>query len=1415
MGTQQSYVIIGNGITGVTAAEILRAEDASCSITIVADDPFPAYYRPALKDFLGGHLPEEKLWARPATFYQEQRIRFVPGRVVGIDTLQRFVQLHNGKHINYSKLLLANGARPRSLSCPGLNLAGISTLRTVADYQEILRRLSDIDQVVVYGSGTLALESAETLRHRDYQVTHLMRGNTLWSEVLDPVASDLVLQEERRDGIDVRTGEEITEIAGKHGQVCGVITTHGECIPCEMVLIAIGIEPRIDFIRASGIACGRGVKVDSGMRTNILDIYAAGDVIETTDEFTGRTRVLGQWFPAIQQAQVAAYNMLGLLTPDHPFYPSSTSELRTAYLNYYNATFLYGLDFVSIGLTTRTSSAGFQEIIADPQPRSYRKVILQNGTIVGALLLGEREQALAFKRAIDHRVNLAPVASRLFTVDFNLDAWLDQQRIPDPLLDVRKEGVSKDYSSRKQGVINTPALTGEEYTRNFLSKGVDAFFVPVPHPKVHVSTPETWLNNNGQANVITIGRQSGVSLQLEHSSVSRLHAEITCSNGEYLLRDKGSSNGTFINGSQVTRDTAYRLHHHDRVRFGDVQFRFELRPQATSDVGVNTPPNTSFLHVQGTELHSSISRIIPESVLHTLSDTPTLVLVGQNTAPEVVLLTYGRRYTLGRAKQNDIVLDDASSSRQHAEIFSAPDGFYVRDLNSRYGVFVNKVKINNAYYLSHGDRIVLGNMLAYFSYPQGSALKQPATGIVSTIQQALPPGIFKDETVITSSMNRGPMVAINGPLAEKEPVVVGLEHRREVQRLGEERINFEIDMCIGCNRCMDACPVPISSQVTIADLNSATTSERVAPHVTRFTDECIMCGSCVPVCPVDNHRDLLMLSLKERLGISWNSQPDMKRVADALPAGWTVAMLISRLREQAILRDSQHVPDTYLLHMLAASRQHILTPGETVIREGEYGRDLYLIVEGRLELTATGIDDAELPVAILRRGEYAGEDGMLTGQPYNASARAQTPTLLLQVPEQVMQRLMELVPSVRNHFERFNNARSLKSILKRLPLFQGVADTDIQSLIRQTPVKQYERSERLFTEDNQGRPSRETLHILLEGFVKVARHTKAGTGQYQGDERIIAYRQGGDYFAGGLDLLGDGQAVTVTTINRCRVAEVPRHALLALFQRYPEVQQRFSVRLREYIETTASTQGYVLSTGSLQHYAADSHLADLDVQAGLHSLVSDGVVEGTEVLVIDLDKCIHCNECEEACARRHGHSRMNRKGMVVGNISIATACRQCQDPVCLLCSRAGIARHPNGEVYITESCIGCGICAERCPYGAISIVHIEDEPVAHNSWQRFSEFFTKGAGKEHARRTLPVVSIEAAGGNYAAPGPLDISRQRNGYEELRKKVAIKCDLCAGYSDQACVQACPTGAAVRIQPTKFFGSTEEILQRRTR
>ncbi|MBA2677019.1 MAG: cyclic nucleotide-binding domain-containing protein, partial [Ktedonobacteraceae bacterium] len=502
-----------------------------------------------------------------------------------------------------------------------------------------------------------------------------------------------------------------------------------------------------------------------------------------------------------------------------------------------------------------------------------------------------------------------------------------------------------------------------------------------------------------------------------------------------------------------------------------------------------------------------------------------------------------------------------------------------------------------------------------------------------------------------------------------------------------------------------------------------------------------------------------------------------------------------------------------------ASTFQIIEAGKAVLREGEYGRNLFMILDGQLAVSAIDSREQEFPIAILGPGELAGEYGMLTGQPYATTVRAKTTALLMQVPEQVMQRLMELAPGIRNFFEQSNVDHALTSILKRMSLFQGISDEALRYLIGQTQVKSHERNTQLFTEEGEGRPARESLHILLEGFVKVARH-KSERGR-ESQERIVAYRQGGDYFAGGLDLLGDSQAVSATTINRTRVAEVPDYALQALFQHYPEVKQRFKLRLREYIESHNSAR-----TGPLP--VVSTKKANMLRQANgsrrdeLHALVDNGIVEGTEVLVIDLDACIHCNECEYACERRHGHSRLNRKGIVVDNINIVTTCRQCQDPVCMLCSRAGIARLPDGEVYITESCIGCGICAERCPYHAISIVDAEDEREAQeaqeaqeaSSWQRFNNLFQHGIVKERKRAPLPMLNTskaQTAEKGRVAPGPLDMAQPYSGYDEIRKKLAIKCDLCAGYNDQACVQACPTGAAFRVRPTVFFGSTEKILQ----
>jgi len=749
-----TYVIIGNGIAGATAAEILRAEDSAATIAMIADEPIPVYYRPALKDYLGGRINEDKLWARPTSFYQDQAIRFLPERVIGIQPAQHSLQLQSGRQLGYDRLLLANGARPARLNCPGLQFDGVYTLRNVADYQALLEQLNKTRRVVVVGSGTLALETIETLRHRNYDITHIVRRNTIWSEVLDMTASDLVLQQERRDGVDVRLEEEVVEIIGKQGLVSGVVTKRGEQIACETVIIAIGIEPIIDFIKKSGIACGRGVRVDEQMRTNAPDIYAAGDVLETKDTMTGRTRVIGQWYPAIQQARAAAYSMLDLLD-DKRLFSAST---------FYNATFLYGLDFASVGIT---NAPGFQEIVAEPKARTYRKVLLKEGVPVGMLALGDRKQVLAFKRAIDHRVNLQSVASTLFTDNFKLSAWLDSQGVPPALLGASRQG---DVAMKRAAYADSAPVAGN------MTSGqqplTEALLVPIDT----TSNMPTEIRLS-QTKMMTVGRQAGVFLLIDEATVSRRHAEISWANGQYILLDLGSSNGTFVNNVRLEPTSTYVLKANDIVLFGKVaKYNFIVRVVngQVKRLPVSSPSlvdvtrmdvkiiagdanklGQPILNADGSLLLPGATMPLPAAVVATLKNSAALVvLTGDMTSdgkrpPMIFMLKEGKSTIIGREENVDIKLADPVVSRQHAEVFPSPTGCYIRDLGSSNGLMINQVKIGNAYHLSHNDCITLGGSVLYFvdlrAMPdvtfRAQAMDPPRAPIIAAASSIQPRGV--------------------------------------------------------------------------------------------------------------------------------------------------------------------------------------------------------------------------------------------------------------------------------------------------------------------------------------------------------------------------------------------------------------------------------------------------------------------------------------------------------------------------------------------------------------------------------------------------------------------------------------------------------------------------------------------------
>lgn len=629
MSERLSYVIVGNGIAGVTAAETVRQEQPSAEITIIAESPTPACHRPLLKDYLAGRVEEDVLFARRPSFYADKGVRFLLDRVVDIDGARHQLVLRRGQGLGYERLLLATGARSRRLICPGCDLAGVLTLRSVTDYQAALRFLEIARRVVVYGGGPLALETVDTLRQRGVRVIHLLRRRQLWADVLDRTASELILHQEQEAGVEVRVEDEIAEIAGKSGRVQGIITRNGAHIPCDLLIVAIGSEPAVDCIKASGIACERGVTVDHAMRSSVADVYAAGDVAETLDPLMGRMRIPGQWYPAIQQGRAAAYGMMGMLDALRLLHCAPCSN---AYLRPINTFSLFGFDIAAIGLTSASAPA-YSEVMADIKTHIYSKVCLKNGVAVGLLSFDGQRDTLAFKRAIDHAVDLTSVVSCLFERDFKLQNWLDGQKVPAPVLAVRKTrtnapglatttparsfrrqfapaaplielpGAEEDAGAGEKAMEIQLAASSDPYSlRSIPSAAFLAPLLPARTAQLLVAgndiddTPTMMLNSQdpdmtaapehthtpiSQTESLTIGREATSKLVINHQSISRHHSAITCTNGAYFLRDMGSRNGTFINETRLDSDRDYLLKPRDYIRIGNlIHYQFLVRPVA-------------------------------------------------------------------------------------------------------------------------------------------------------------------------------------------------------------------------------------------------------------------------------------------------------------------------------------------------------------------------------------------------------------------------------------------------------------------------------------------------------------------------------------------------------------------------------------------------------------------------------------------------------------------------------------------------------------------------------------------------------------------------------------------------------------------------------------------------------------------
>ncbi|HEV2579384.1 MAG TPA: FHA domain-containing protein, partial [Ktedonobacteraceae bacterium] len=329
--------------------------------------------------------------------------------------------------------------------------------------------------------------------------------------------------------------------------------------------------------------------------------------------------------------------------------------------------------------------------------------------------------------------------------------WLDKQGVPPPILSVSREGAvaasratihDQDAQSSMVGVGDPVWGTGNAPALE------EAFLVPVGQAD---GTPRLTEMQLSQTRVMTIGRQAGVYLLIDEGSVSRRHAEVAPRFiegarfiegnffGQYVLRDLGSSYGTFVNDQRLEPGSIAILKQGDRIRFGNkVTYTFQvhfvaqqarrlttLHELATgfydpTAAGQAAPPlGQPVLNADGSLQLPGATSAVPAAVVATLKESPALIMIptinrGTTGKPEVFHLKQGKRLTLGRDKNNDIILADVAASRLHAEVLHGLDGVYIRDLGSSNGVMVNRTKIDNPYRLAHGDRIAIGSIMLYF-----------------------------------------------------------------------------------------------------------------------------------------------------------------------------------------------------------------------------------------------------------------------------------------------------------------------------------------------------------------------------------------------------------------------------------------------------------------------------------------------------------------------------------------------------------------------------------------------------------------------------------------------------------------------------------------------------------------------------
>ena len=376
MAGNMRMVIIGNGAAGTAALDAIRSVDCNSTVTMIDRESGPAYSRITTPYFIRGAIPKEKdLYLRSKAFYQGPGIRAVFGHTVeGIDTRKRTVILDRGKKEPFDLLLIAGGASPKRPVIRGVNARDLLVLRDLADARKLKKIRSRGAAGVFIGAGLVSLQTLQAMHSEESHSILVVKSDRVLSQTLDAAGAQIIEKRLRDRGVRVMKGCDVDH-REKDGTV--VLDTR-ERLRADFIFAGKGVRPNTDFLEGSGIQTDNGILVNRHLETSVEGIYAAGDVAQAPDFFSGKQVTYGLWPSALEQGEIAGKNMAGAKV-------EYEGNLRM------NVSTIFGVSLASVGDlgSERVKEAW---VTADARGQLYRKLCLdEEGVLIGAALINRMD----------------------------------------------------------------------------------------------------------------------------------------------------------------------------------------------------------------------------------------------------------------------------------------------------------------------------------------------------------------------------------------------------------------------------------------------------------------------------------------------------------------------------------------------------------------------------------------------------------------------------------------------------------------------------------------------------------------------------------------------------------------------------------------------------------------------------------------------------------------------------------------------------------------------------------------------------------------------------------------------------------------------------------------------------------------